>query len=353
MNDKIKVLVVDDSGFVRSIVSKRLGADAEIEVVGTAGDGIEAVEKVKALKPHVVTMDVMMPRMNGLTALEHIMAECPTSVIMLSALTKEGAETTIKAFELGAIDYFLKPSVLSPAGDMQSAAELLSKIKLAARAQLMGVSIPITTKTPQHEETDNGDDNSSQLNKVVVIGSSTGGPRALMQVIPNIPADIPAAILIVQHMPPLFTKSLAERLQSASRLKVIEAQKGDTLKHGKVLLAPGDYHMVVTHGNRIQLHQEPPVWGVRPSVDITMESVAREYGSISLGVVLTGMGVDGTRGASFIKAVGGQILAEDESTCTVYGMPMSVAKAGHVDHVVPLHIMASKITHICMEAIPV
>ncbi len=352
MNEKTKVLVVDDSGFVRAVVSKKLETDPGIEIVGTASDGIEAIEKVKELRPNVVTLDVMMPRMDGLAFLEHIMKDCPTPVVMLSACTSEGADISIKALELGAIDFFLKPSVLNPAGDDKTLWELIKKIKLAARAKITPRQPPRSDMDQQSQENEPGDARYADL-KTIIIGTSTGGPRALMQVIPALPAHIPASILVVQHMPPLFTKSLAERLDDASQIEVREARAGDKIRPGLALIAPGDYHMVIVKGNRIALNQEPPIWGVRPSVDVTMESVAKIRGAKSVGVVLTGMGVDGTKGASFIKAAGGKILAEDESTCAVYGMPMSVAEAGYADKIVPVDKMAVEIMEMCQDRVKV
>lgn len=351
MGDKIRVLVVDDSGFVRSIVSQELGTDPEIEIVGSAKDGIDAIEKVRRLKPDVVTMDIIMPEMDGLTALEHIMKESPTPVVMLSALTTSGAEVTIKALELGAVDFFLKPSVLSPLGNASSKAELIEKIKLAARSIIPKASIP-HPHSPVHPTRNVRKAHSrGKPDHIVVIGASTGGPRALMQVIPKLPADIDATILVVQHMPSLFTRSLAERLDSLSSLNVREAQDGDEIQRCQVLVAPGDYHMVVNNSH-IQLHRGPPVLGVRPCIDVTMESVARTFGNRSLGVVLTGMGADGTRGAAIIKAAGGKIIVEDESTCTVNGMPMSVIRAGYADYIVPIHDVALKIADICRGRVP-
>ncbi len=350
MGNRIKVLVVDDSGFARSVICQELETDPEIEVVGSAKDGIDAIEKVKRLRPEVVTLDIVMPEMDGLTALEHIMRECPTPVVMLSALTTSSAEVTVRALELGAVDFFLKPSVLSPLGDARSKGELITKIKMAARTTVSKGPVPphTTTQTITAARKTHG---GKRPNHVVVIGSSTGGPRALMQVIPNLPADIDAAVLVVQHMPSLFTRSLAERLEVLSELSVTEAQDGDEIQRCRVLVAPGDHHMVVSDGH-IQLHRGPPVLGVRPCIDVTMESVARTFGSRSLGVVLTGMGTDGTRGAALIKAAGGKIIVEDESTCVVNGMPLSVIRAGYADYIVPIHDVAAKIADVCQEKVP-
>ncbi len=343
MMNKIRVLVVDDSGFVVASVTKKLATDAAIEVVGSARDGKEAIEKVRTLRPDVITLDVVMPEMDGLAVLQHVMAKQPTPVVMLSALTSEGAETTIKALELGAVDFFLKPSVLKPTGDEESGDTLIEKIKRAAKSNIRvfaSFKNPALNKPVRPEYTARA--YAADKFPVLVIGSSTGGPRTLMQLIPFLPADFPAAVLIVQHMPPVFTKSLADRLNQASQIDVTEAAAGDAIKPGQALLAPGGYHMTPVKGNRVILNQDPPVNGVRPSIDITMKAAVEIYGNIT-GVILTGMGSDGTAGAACIKAAGGKIIAEDESTCAVYGMPQSVAKAGLVDKVLPLPQIAPEL----------
>jgi two-component system chemotaxis response regulator CheB len=342
--NKVRVLVVDDSGYVIAVVSKRLSNDPDIEVIGSALNGKEAVEKVKSLKPDVVTMDIVMPEMDGIAALEKIMAECPTPVVMLSALTSENAATTIRALELGAVDYYLKPSSIRPVGGAAAGDTLAEKIKAAAKYHINGKeNIAEISKVAQQRK--EARDNS--FHKLVVIGASTGGPRALMTVIPAIPADIPAAYLIVQHMPPLFTRSLAERLAQVSQIEVAEARDGDELCRGVALLAPGNFHMVVDGGKKIVLNQEPTVLGVRPSLNVTMKSAANAFGKSVLGVVLTGMGSDGTEGALRIKKLGGKVIAQDESTCTVFGMPQSVIKAGCADKIFPLSRIASGIAKAC------
>lgn len=348
MSDKIRVLVVDDSAFARATISSSLTTDPDIQVIGHAQDGIEAVEKTKELKPHVVTMDVIMPHMDGLAALEYIMLKCPTPVIMLSALTTEGADITVKALQLGAIDYFLKPSVSSPAG-FDGAKELINKIRTAANARVSRHTKYSQEPAQFINAIKRSELRQTALNKVVVIGSSTGGPRALSAIVPVLPEDIPASVLIVQHMPPQFTKSLAERLDSISRILVKEAQDGDSINPGVAFLAPGGYHMIVHKNGKVRLNQGPTECGVRPSVNVTMESVASVYGASTLGVVLTGMGSDGTRGSSLIKAAKGRVIVEDESTCTVYGMPGSVVEAGGADKVVPLPEIASEIVKICND----
>jgi two-component system, chemotaxis family, protein-glutamate methylesterase/glutaminase len=342
---KIKVLIVDDSGYVITVVTKRLQDDSDIEVVGSARDGVEAIEKVKALQPDVVTMDVIMPKMDGLTALKHIMEECPTPVLMLSALTSENAESTIRALEHGAVDFYLKPSAIKPEGKGSGDDTLISKVKTAARHNLTGkkppAPLPLTLKNKRTIEND------LPFNKLVIIGSSTGGPRALMQVVPSLPEDISAAIILVQHMPPVFTRTLAERLHLASAIQVAEAREGDVVRKGLALMAPGGYHMIVSDDGHVHLNQEPAVLGVRPAIDVTMKSAAGVYRKDCLGVVLTGMGTDGTIGAACIKEAGGKVLAQDEATCAVYGMPASVFQSGCVDKVLPLPKIADEITRVC------
>ena len=346
MPSKTRVLVVDDSAFARSIIAKKLACD-DLEIIDFAKDGIEALEKTKALKPDVITLDVSMPRMDGLEALERIMAECPTPVVMLSALTGKQTQTTISALEGGAVDFFLKPSVTSPAGSEGATEELRNTVRGAATvtgAKLRSVASwnrthrvtrPAKVQRP------------GRLNKLVVLGTSTGGPKALADLIPALPGDLPACILLVQHMPPVFTKSLADRLNQASEIRVKEAEEGDKIEPGTILLAPGGYHMTLEKNGTIALNQSPPLCGVRPAVDVTMQSVSPLYRSSTLAVVLTGMGADGTNGAASIKAAGGEVVVEAESTCAIYGMPKSIVDAGYADHVVPLNKMAQKIASLC------
>jgi two-component system, chemotaxis family, protein-glutamate methylesterase/glutaminase len=348
MDNKIKVFIVDDSGFVVASVKKKLGTDPDIEVVGSANDGKEAIVKIRTLKPDVITLDIIMPEMNGLDLLEQIMTWQPTPVVMLSALTSEGAETTIKALELGAVDFFLKPSILRPLGNDETSDTLIEKVKRAAASNFKPHAVfPKLEMTERNKETNlKTFEDPSITFPVVVIGSSTGGPRALMSLIPKLPGDFPAAILIVQHMPPIFTKSLAERLNQASQIQVMEACAGSVIEPGRALLAPGGYHMLAVKGNRIALNQEPTVHGVRPAIDIMMKSAVEVYGGNILGIVLTGMGYDGTAGAAQIKAAGGKVIAEDESTCAVFGMPQSVIKAGKYDKILPVDRIASELIQI-------
>ena len=347
-----RVLIVDDSAFARLMISKHLAMDPNIEIVGTARDGIDAVEKIKLLKPEVVTLDVEMPKMDGVTALEKIMADIPTPVVMLSALTAEGADVTIKALELGAVDFFLKQSIINPTGDGDTNTELINKVRQAAKVDVAGVTtrlknIVATLQRNSQKKSMTAAPRASRVNKVVIIGCSTGGPRALYELVPNLPADLPAAILIVQHMPPKFTKSIAERLNELSRINVKEAEAGDMVALGQALIAPGGYHMLLRMNGQVTLNQDKPRGGLRPAADVTMESAVKVYGSRCIGVILTGMGSDGTQGCAMIKAGGGRVLAEHESTCVVYGMPRSVAEAGLADKVVPIQKMVDEIVALC------
>lgn len=347
----IRVLIVDDSAFARSSIERSLKTDRKIEIVGAAKDGLEAIQMVRQLSPDVVTLDVEMPRMNGLTALERIMALKPTRVVMLSSLTRQGSETTIKALELGAVDFVLKPSPSNPVGREGAALELLRKIKTAAVATLLGPRPTVRLVQPPQGKAPVSRRSASQMRKVVVIGSSTGGPRALVDLVPGIPAEIPAAFLLIQHMPAGFTRSLSERLDKASVIRVREAKHGDFLEPGLALLAPGGFHLTVVKG-RVVLTEDPPVHGVRPSVDVTMESIVNAYGKSTVGVVLTGMGSDGTRGASLIRGAGGPITVQDEATCAVYGMPKSILDAGYANIEAPIEEIARHISQVSYGARP-
>lgn len=338
MGAPIRVLIVDDSVFLRHTLTRRLEADPGITVVGYAMDGLDALGKIPILKPDVVILDVEMPRMDGLTALGRIMAECPTPVVMLSAHTQRGARTTIRALIRGAVDFVPKPD--DGAGLQSIVGELIDKIKIAAGVSLATVpTSPPQAKIPRARRLDlrplrRGD-------AVIVIGASTGGPRALQRVLSELPADLPAAVAVVQHMPEGFTQSLAQRLDEGSSLVVREADSNERLARGLVLLAPGSHHLRFKRGHQTMLDRGPRRNHVRPAVDVTMESAVEYYKSATIGVVLTGMGADGTAGARQIKAAGGKVIAEDKSTCVVYGMPRSVTEAGLADRVVPLPEVAS------------
>jgi len=351
MSEKpIRVLVVDDSAFMRHMILKQLESEPLIQVVGTARDGVEAVEKAAELRPDCITLDVEMPRMDGLVALARIMRQSPTAVVMLSAMTSEGAEATIEALRLGAIDFVCKPSGTISLHLYAVREDLIRKIKMAVRSRLPSTLPTVRGTARAVSEPKPVRPAGSFPRQVVVIGSSTGGPRALYQLIPALPRDLPAAVLIVQHMPPGFTRSLAEGLDRGSQLSVAEASAGDRLETGLVLVAPGDHHMVITPEHKVHLdHQTPRLNGVRPSVDVTLSSVAQVFGSAAVGVILTGMGRDGTRGALELRARGGRVVAEDEASCVVFGMPRSVIEEGAATAVVPLPQMADEIVRLVSQ----
>jgi two-component system, chemotaxis family, protein-glutamate methylesterase/glutaminase len=345
---KIKVLVVDDSAFMRKVISDILSSDEYIEVVGTARNGKDGIEKAQLLKPHVITLDVEMPVMDGITALKELQELDPVpKIIMLSSLTNNGGEATMKALDAGAFDFVLKPTssiVHFNINDIKE--DLIKKVKSAVTSNLLRYTeqsiAPIRIKT----ETKQGTQPQGNLKYIIAIGTSTGGPRALQQLIPYLPANIPAAILIVQHMPPGFTKSLASRLDGLSEINVKEAENGDILKAGWAYLAPGDYHMSLNKASKefvINLNQEPPMTGHRPSVNYMMNSVADCGHKNLIAVMMTGMGSDGSLGIAKIKSVGGNTIAQNEETCVVYGMPKSAVIAGAIDKIVPLNDIAKEI----------
>ncbi|KYH32700.1 protein-glutamate methylesterase/protein-glutamine glutaminase [Neomoorella mulderi] len=342
MNWPVKVLVVDDSAFSRRLLIDILKADPGIQVVGYARNGEEALEKVASLQPQVVTLDLEMPVMDGLATLKNLMASSPVAVIMLSAHTAAGAEVTIKALELGAVDFVLKPA---KSGDIKELARILpEKIKAAARVPVGRLCrgkpcreiIPAPFISPRQGQIE-----------VVAIGTSTGGPAALQQVLTALPGDLPAGIVIVQHMPPGFTGPLARRLNELAALEIREAVAGDVVRPGLALIAPAGKQMLLErHAGSVQVQlaaeaEVPTLF--KPSVDVLMLSVARVYGPRSLGVILTGMGNDGVRGLKAIKERGGQVLAQDEGTCIVYGMPRAAVEAGLADQVLPLPAIAGAI----------
>ena len=349
---KIRVLIVDDSAFVRKAIRRMLSTEPDIEVVDAAADGREAVEKVCRLKPDIVTLDVRMAGMDGLTALERIMRDCPTPVLMLSSLTQEGADVTLKALDLGAVDFLDKARAESSMDITLLANELVTKVRTIAGVD-MGKLRPLAVEPPPPplqvpippRETAARVATPAKID-VVAIGTSTGGPTALQLTIPRLPRNFPAAVIVVQHMPPGFTRTLAERLNTLSLIPVSEAAEGDSVEPGRVLVAPAGQHLKLLKKNGryvVHLDREPSDLFHKPSVDVMMESVARACGRRSLGVLLTGMGSDGARGMKAIKAAGGRTLAESEETCIVYGMPKSAVEEGAVDRVVPLHEIAREI----------
>ncbi|HLA78564.1 MAG TPA: chemotaxis response regulator protein-glutamate methylesterase [Vicinamibacteria bacterium] len=332
----IRVLIVDDSAFVRQALSRMLSSDPEIEIAGTAVDGQDAVDKVLALRPDVVTLDVKMPHMGGLEALRRIMTLCPTPVLLLSSLTSQGADITLRGLDLGAMDFVDKSSVQGHMNLFALAEELKLKVRALAGVprNKLGPALAAPALGPALAP-----DRRGRPAEVVVIGTSTGGPPALQAIIPRLPKDLPTAVLVVQHMPAGFTRSLAERLQARSPIPVREAKDGEAVQPGQVLIAPAGLHMKVrrrAEGIRVVLDEEPRAALHRPSVDVLMASVAKVYGSRVLGVVLTGMGSDGVEGLRAIREAGGRTLAESEESCVIYGMPKAAVEAGVVDESLPL-----------------
>jgi two-component system chemotaxis response regulator CheB len=350
--NKIKVLVVDDSAFMRKVISEMLSSDSSLEVVGQARDGIDAARKMQDLRPDVITLDVEMPRMGGLETLGYIMSEQPTPVVMLSAHTQRGADLTLKALEYGAADFVQKPSGSISLDLEKVKEELIGKVKFRDPDAPLPQNIFPKAAEKAVGKTPGAARRPGSLlvaERVVVIASSTGGPRALAEVVPLLPADLPAAVLIVQHMSAGFTNTMAARLENAGRMKVREAVEGELIMAGQVYVAPGDWHMelaVSEQGPVVALNQRPPYLGVRPAADPLLLSVAKIYGRRSLGVILTGMGHDGTKGLKALKAAGATVLAQDEATCVVYGMPRHAMEAGVVDRSLPISAIAEAITEL-------
>jgi two-component system chemotaxis response regulator CheB len=340
----IRVLVVDDSAFVRQALTRMLASDPGIEVVGSATDGASAVEKTKALRPDVVTLDVKMPRVDGLEALRRIMAECPTPVLLLSSHTTEGADVTLRGLELGAVDFVDKTSVQGHMNLLGLAEELRVKVRALAGVPRERVAALQPRPWPDSRPARKGAGKGGT--EVVVIGTSTGGPPALQAIIPRLPETLASPVLVVQHMPAGFTRSLAERLDARSSLRVREAVDGEPIGAGAVLVAPAGLHMKLRRRGdqaRVWLDEEPRAALHRPSIDVLMSSVARVFGARSLGILLTGMGSDGVEGLRAIRAAGGRTLAESEETSVIYGMPKAAVDAGVVDVSVPLGRMADEI----------
>lgn len=347
----IRVLVVDDSAFMRRVISEAIAAQPDMQIAGQAVNGLDALVKVEQLKPDVVTLDVEMPEMDGLTALRHLMARYPRPVVMLSSLTQAGAVTTIRALSIGAVDFVAKPSGSVWLDFHRVRDELIGKIRVAAAARVgipaaaagsrtQRATVPAAPVRPVVRPARAG---AAHFERLVVVGASTGGPRALGLVVTGLPDDGRTAYLIVQHMPAGFTRSLADRLDAASPLHVREAAPGDVLTAGTALVAPGDYHLRLTPTGTVELDQGPRVHGVRPSVDVTLYSVAQRFGPRTVAAILTGMGQDGAAGAAALREAGGYVLAEDESTCVVWGMPRAVVERGGADRVVPLESVAPAI----------
>jgi two-component system chemotaxis response regulator CheB len=347
MSKKIAVLIVDDSAAIRQLLTQILSSDPEIDVVGTAADPYFARQKIISLQPDVITLDVEMPRMDGLTFLEKLMAARPMPVVMVSSLTQGGAEVTLRALELGAIDFFSKPTIDTLTGVNNGAAEILAKVKAAARARVR----PTTSHNPAIAElasrkTAGSAPSAYRLtHQLIAIGASTGGTEAIKDVLMRMPPDSPP-IMIVQHMPPGFTASFSERMDKLCQISVKEAVDGDFAGPGQCLIAPGNFHLAVERTGaqfKARVFTAEQVNGHRPAVDVLFKSCADQLGGNVIAAILTGMGDDGARGMRRIKDAGGQTVAQDEATCVVYGMPKEAVAHGGVDIVRPLDKIAGEL----------
>jgi len=334
----IRVLVVDDSATARAVISEILSDARDIEVVGTATDAYVARDKMVQLRPDVVTLDVEMPRMDGVTFLRKMMKHMPVPTVMVSSLTKKGAKVTLDALEAGAVDYVAKPHSYIHGGRSEIEQELVEKVRMASHAKVVKrIDRPIVKKAHILALAET-------THKVIAIGSSTGGTEALRELLLQMPRNAPG-IVMAQHMPGSFTGSFAERLNELCEIEVKEAKSGDRVKVGQALLAPGDYHMVVRRSGGtyyVEVGDGKKVSGHKPSVDVLFNSVAKSAGANAVGIILTGMGADGARGMANMKKMGAKNIAQDEKTCVVFGMPKVAIELDGVDAVLPLNQIAQK-----------
>jgi two-component system chemotaxis response regulator CheB len=333
MRSPYKVLIVDDSSLMRQLLTQILSSDPELEVIGTAEDPFVAREKIKSLNPDVLTLDIEMPRMDGLTFLEKLMRGHPMPVVMISSLTNRGADTTLRALSLGAVDYIAKPKLDVSSDTIEQAGDIIAKVKAAAKVRVRGLepgeTIPAALPAGYHI---------TATHKVVAIGASTGGTEALKDLLSALPPDFPGLVM-VQHMPEAFTRPFSERLNSLCRIHVQEAKDGDRILPGHALLAPGGHQMqVVRHGIEyvVKVYRGERVNRHLPSVDVLFSSCARQLGKNAIGVLLTGMGADGAKGMLEMKVAEAHTIAQDEATCVVFGMPREAIQLGAVDQVLPL-----------------
>ncbi|MEP6493044.1 MAG: chemotaxis response regulator protein-glutamate methylesterase [bacterium] len=336
-SNKPRVLVVDDSAFMRRMTSQIIEESGEFAVAGTARNGFDALKQIHALNPDLVTLDVDMPELDGLNALGYIMSETPRPVVMLSAGTTSGGhEAALRALELGAVDFVLKPSG-SISLDLRIITDrLIGALRVASEANPAGLRqlARPTVDTAAVRAVPGG-----RATQAVVIACSTGGPRALAAIIPRLPRALPTAVLVVQHMPAGFTKSFAQRLDGMSPMLVTEAEDGEPVVNGHVYVAPGGFHMTVKDdggGPAIALDKTPALWGVRPAADLLFRSAATEFGAATLGVVLTGMGRDGAEGLRAVREGGGRAVVQDRASATIFGMPQAALTLAGADHVLPL-----------------
>lgn len=342
---KIKVLIVDDSAVVRKIFSEELSKEPDMEVIGTAPDPIVARDKIVLLKPDVITLDLEMPRMDGLTFLKKLMKHFPLPVVIVSSMTHKGSQLAVEALESGAVEVLGKPSDSYSTEDMS--AQLKEMIRAAAGVQMSRIpSTPSPSSAPTSPEP-MAVSVKETTQKIIAIGASTGGTEALKTILLNMPLNIPG-IVIVQHMPAHFTSAFAERLQRICAIEVKEAQDGDSILNGRALIAPGNYHMLLRRNGAhysINIKDGPLVHHHRPSVDVLFNSVAQNAGANAVGIILTGMGADGAQGMLKMKQAGAKTIAQDEATCVVFGMPKEAIRLEAVDRVAPLSRIPQEIGH--------
>jgi two-component system chemotaxis response regulator CheB len=348
------VLVVDDSAFMRKLIAEMIESNGSFRVIGVAGDGVEALRQVRILKPDIVTLDIEMPRLNGLQALEQIMAEMPRPVVMLSAAGSDlGNEMTLRALERGALEFVRKPS--GPVSiDLSSVRQQLMSALDAARAMNMGgvQTRAATGAAPSQKEPAPGLQ-AEGASRVIAIASSTGGPRALAEIVPHLPENLGAAVVIVQHMPREFTRLLAQRLDAMSALRVTEAVDGKPLRENRVYVAPGGYHLTLkgqAGSAVIHLDTSAPIWGVRPAADPLFFSVADTFAASAIGVVLTGMGRDGAEGLRRIRGAGGGAIVQDRDSSIIYGMPQAALAAAGADRIASISEVAPALKEMCSSS---
>lgn len=362
---KTRVLIVDDSAFMRKVLQGIVASDPQLEVCGEARDGRDAVTQTEVLKPDVISMDINMPHMDGLQATEIIMSSNPHPILIVSSESREGAEVTLKALQLGAIDFVAKPSGGIDLDMSSVREEICRKLKMASKVRVVRTATrsklqqDVASSTPRSEPVpasfgQNGQNGRSAAAAavaargagkfpIVVMASSTGGPATLMQFAPYFPKDFPGAVILVQHMPGNFTEQFSKQLGEIARIRVKEAEAGEIIVPGHLYVCPGSHHMRVSPTGRISLDDGPRIGGYRPCADLTLESAAEYAGPMAIGVILTGMGNDGAKGVQAIRAAGGYTIAQDESTAVIFGMPQEAIKTGAVDQVLPMESIYSAI----------